>query len=425
MVMANRKIKNYHFRYARSYLSLLLAVGLVVLFCVYAVLFFTPKPPQEGELKITPAPTEETVLSNKVKIQLAGDIVLNSTLLSSSRDAYGVYNFESYFFNIKNFIDGDLTVFNLEGNIDAYGDGSNFAGAPAFNYPSAIASAAKAAGFNTVITANDQAANFSYTGIKNNLNNLVAAGLTPVGTRQEEGTGYLKNYNGIQIGILAYTEGLSQNNSDIPAYAVARIDTADTEGSAKRIKGDIETIRQAGAEIVIVSMHWGTEMVAEPSQNQRRLADELIYSGADIIMGTLSHTLQPVTYKSIVTEAGEEKNVIVAYSLGNLLSHPTVTSGQTSQESAVLNIYVERDSQGEAYISSAECVPIYIYAKALSSGGTTYTYSVLPAAEYSAAEEKPEVFANEDDWKNCKKAYENIKKVIDKSAENGMALGIS
>lgn len=423
--MGDRRIKNYHLRYVRSYLSILLSAAILVFICVYAVILFVPQTPS-NEVRQTPVPTDTPVeVTNRVKIQLAGDIVLNNTLLSSSHDAYGAYDFKDYFSNIKDFIDGDLTVFNLEGNINAYGDGSNFAGAPAFNYPQEIAAAASDAGFNTVITANDQAANFSYAGMKNTLENLTAVGLVPVGTRQEEGTGYLKNYNGIQIGILAYTEGLAQLNSDIPEYAVTRIDTDDVETSAERIRKDIADMKQAGAEIVVLSMHWGKEMVAEPSQNQRRLADELIYSGADIIMGTLSHTLQPITYKSIVTDTGEEKNVIVAYSLGNFLSHPTVTSGQTSQESVILNIYIERDAAGTAYISSAECVPIYIYAKALSSGGTTYSYSVLPAAAYISAESKPEIFASDEDWENCKKAYDNIKKIIDKSAENGMALGIS
>ena len=423
--MGDRRIKNYHLRYARSYLSILLFIAILVFLCVYAVILFVPQAPAD-KVQLTPVPTEVPgEVTNRVKIQLAGDIVLNSTLLSSSHDAYGAYDFKAYFSNIKDYIDGDLAVFNLEGNVDAYGDESNFAGAPAFNYPKEIAEAAADAGFNTVITANDQAANFSYAGIKNTLENLTASGLNPVGTQQEARTGYLKNYNGICIGILAYTEGLAQINSDIPEYAVARIDTADVEGSAQRIRSDIASIKQAGAEMVILSMHWGKEMEAEPSQNQRKLADELIYSGADIIMGTLTHTLQPITYKSIVTDTGEEKNVIVAYSFGNLLSHPTVTSGQTSQESAVLNIYIERDAAGIAYISSAECIPIYIYAKALSSGGTTYSYSVLPAADYISAESKPDIFANDEDWENCKKAYDNVKKIIDKSAENGMALGIS
>ncbi len=422
--MGERKIKNYHLRYARSYLSILLSIAVIVFLCVYAVIIFVPRQPAQ-ELQPSSLPTEEPLITNRVKIQLAGDIVLNNTLLSSSRDAYGAYDFKKYFSYIKDSLDGDLCIFNLEGNVDAYGDGSNFAGAPSFNYPKEIASAAAEAGFNTVITANDQAANFSYAGIKNNLVNLEASGLIPVGTRQEEVTGYIKNYNGITIGILAYTEGLTQKNSDIPEYAIAKISTDDVEGSAKRIQNDIVQIKQAGAEIVIISMHWGTEMVAEPSQNQRKLADALIRSGADIIMGTLSHTLQPISYKSITTDVGEEKNVIVAYSLGNFLSHPTVTSGQTSQESALLNIYIERDSAGVAYISWAECIPIYIYAKALSSGGTTYTYSILPASEYISAEEKPEIFASDEDWQNCKNAYENIKKVIDKSAENGMPLGIS
>ena len=155
-----------------------------------------------------------------------------------------------------------------------------------------------------------------------------------------------------------------------------------------------------------------------------RIVSYAIKNGVDIIYGTLSHVFQPVTYKNVVDDFGESKNVIVAYSMGNFLSQPTVTGGQKTQQSAVLNIYIERDTEGKAYISSAECVPIYTYAKALDSAGSAFAYSILPATEYALAEEKPEIFLNESDWTNCKTAYEDMKSIVETSSANGIPLGL-
>lgn len=416
--------KNYHFRYIKSVLYFLLAIALIVLLIVTAVANFPIKTEEpDNTITVTPSP-EATDNSNRIKIQLAGDIVLNDTLISSNSNAYGEYNFDKCFSSVQSYIDGDLVLFNLEGIIDANKNGTQLAGAPIYNYPKEIADSVYKAGFNVCITANDRASYFSNEGIKNNVENIRNSGLLVSGSSLEGEKNYIvKDFGGIKVAVLAYTDKFV-NHDEIDVARIASIDFYDVEGTMDRIEADVASAKDEGAEIIIVSMHWGEEMASKVTDDQRELADRILKCGVDIIYGTRSHVFQPVTYKNILNDQGESKNVIVAYSMGNFLSQPTVTSGQKTQQSGILNIYVERDKDGNAYISSSECMPIYIYAKALDSAGTNYSYSILPATEYALAQTRPEVFLNDTDWENCKIAYENMKKIVEESSANGIPLGL-
>ncbi len=417
-------LKNYHFRYIKSVLYFLLAISLIVLLIVTVVTNSSSDVNDPDEtLVVTPTPVA-TENPNRIKIQLAGDVVLNDTLISSNSNAYGEYNFDNCFSTIQPYLDGDLVLFNLEGIIDANKNGTQLAGAPIYNYPKEIATAAYKAGFDICVTANDRASYFSNEGIKNNIENLREAGLIVCGSSLEGEKNYVvKDFGGIKVAVLAYTDKFV-NQDEIDTDRIASIDFYDVEGTMDRIESDVASAKNDGAEIVIVSMHWGEEMASKVTDDQRELADRIIKCGVDIVYGTRSHVFQPVTYKNILNDQGESKNVIVAYSMGNFLSQPTVTSGQMTQQSGILNIYVERDKDGKAYISSSECMPIYIYAKALDSAGTNYTYSILSATEYGLAEKRPDVFLNDADWENCKNAYENMKKIVEESSLNGIPLGL-
>ncbi len=415
--------KNYHFRYIKSALYMLISLSLVILLIVIAVtnISFGTKPDNSEISDTTPVPTEAP---NRIKIQLTGDIVLNGTLIKSNSNAYGEYNFDNCFSEIKDSLDGDLVLFNLEGVIDAHKNGTELAGAPIYNYPKEIATAAYKAGFDVCITANDRASYFSDEGIKNNIENLRESGLVVAGTSLEGETNYVvMEINGIKIAVLAYTDKLV-NYDEVNKERIATIDFHDVEGTMDRVEADVRAVKELGAEIIIASMHWGEEMASKVTDDQRELADRMMKSGVDIVYGTLSHVFQPVTFKNIHDNFGESKNVLVAYSMGNFLSQPTVTSGQKTQQSGILNIYVERDKTGKAYLSSAECMPIFIYAKALDSVGTNYSYHILPATEFALAETKPDIFLNDTDWENCKTAYKNMKSIVEESSANGTPLGL-
>lgn len=415
--------KDFYLRYLKSALFTLVALSLVVLLVV-AVIVNLPESDNNENFPSAQQTPQETESTNRVKIQLAGDIVLNDKFLSSNSNAYGQYEFENCFSAIKSKLDGDITIFNLEGLIDVNKDGSELGGAPIYNYPKEIITAARNAGFNMCVTANDRASYFSDAGIKNNIDNIREAGLAAVGTSHRgEKNYYIGEFNGIKIAVLAYTDKLI-NVDELDVERISSLDFHDVEGTMDQIDKDIRSVKEQGAEIIVSSMHWGEEMASTVTDDQRELASRMIKSGVDIVYGTKSHVFQPVTYKNVVDNDGVSKNIIVAYSMGNFLSQPTVTGGQKTQQSAILNVYVERDIDGKAYISSAECVPIYTYAKALDSTGSDFSYAILPAFEYSMAESKPDIFLNENDWLNCKTAYDDMKKIVENSSANGIPLGL-
>ena len=70
------------------------------------------------------------------------------------------------------------------------------------------------------------------------------------------------------------------------------------------------------ADVVVVSIHWGVEYQHEPLARQREVAAGLCDAGADLILGTHPHVLQPVE----MLERGGRRT-LVAYSLGNFVSN--------------------------------------------------------------------------------------------------------
>jgi len=71
------------------------------------------------------------------------------------------------------------------------------------------------------------------------------------------------------------------------------------------------------SDLVVVSIHWGNEYQAGPSQAQEHLAQELIDAGADLVWGHHPHVLQRMEW---MTSVKDGHRGLVMYSLGNLLS---------------------------------------------------------------------------------------------------------
>jgi poly-gamma-glutamate synthesis protein (capsule biosynthesis protein) len=80
------------------------------------------------------------------------------------------------------------------------------------------------------------------------------------------------------------------------------------------VTADVKAAKAAGADLVIVMPHWGTEYTAATSTVQRSEAAEIVASGADLILGSHSHWVGPV--QSISRSGGP---AFVMYSLGDLV----------------------------------------------------------------------------------------------------------
>ncbi len=97
--------------------------------------------------------------------------------------------------------------------------------------------------------------------------------------------------------------------NDIPPDYYAA--TAETPGTAKASRENIISTIRANREkvdILVVMFHWGIEYQYTPEPQQRDLGHLAIDVGADIVIGTHPHVVQPFEYY---------KGKVIAYSLGN------------------------------------------------------------------------------------------------------------
>ena len=112
--------------------------------------------------------------------------------------------------------------------------------------------------------------------------------------------------------------------------------------TAKGIIADAAKARDAGADVVVVSLHWGTQYVTEPTAEQKALAKALLSAPeVDLILGTHVHVVQPCE---------RINGKYVFYGLGNFLSNqsPQVdgTLRAETQEGVVVRVDLARDASG-------------------------------------------------------------------------------
>lgn len=215
-----------------------------------------------------------------------------------------------------------------------------FTGYPIFSVPPELADAAAWAGFDTCSTASNHSLDTGLPGIRRTLDRLDRVGLRHAGTArsaQEAARPTILDTAGVKVAQLSYTFGF--NGIPRPAgqdWVANLIDRNAILAQARRA-------RDQGAEIVILSMHWGTEYQNKPNDDQLQLARELLASpDIDLIVGHHVHVVQP--FEKIGTKW-------VAYGLGNLT---TYGSEERTQQAVVPEFTFTRKAPGRWEVSGVE-----------------------------------------------------------------------
>ena len=307
-------------------------------------------PSSEPEPDESAAPAELTTAT----LAIGGDIVMHSGLNSEAASGGNGYDYEPIFGVLPDLIAGaDYAACSLVTSLP--GSGS-------------IVDAVSAVGFDLVNTATSHLADSWKTGIDHALDVLDAAGLAHVGTYRSEderassGNRVMADVGGISVAFLAYT--CDTNSIPVSGFEYAASICARDYLSGGRdidyelMSSDVAAAREAGAEAVVVFMSWGEELSTTPNDLQREIADSLIASGADVIIGGRCRVPQPMETRTVVLEDGGERTGFVCYSLGNLLS---CQNDEYTDISAILNIELSRnDESGETEVSGVSYRPIYM-----------------------------------------------------------------
>lgn len=295
-----------------------------------------------------------------------GDAMQHQGQLDAAKAAGGGtrYDYSDCFTFIAPAItEADYAVCNLEVPL---GGGSDYSGYPCFSAPDSYVQALKDAGFDMFLTANNHCLDRRDRGARRTITALDSLGVDHIGTylnQQDrlEKVPFIKNINGIKFGFLNYTYG---TNGIEPAdgVEVALIDK-------KRMADEIKLTREAGAEIVVVTIHWGVEYVLLQNHNQENIADFLVDQGVDLIIGGHPHVIQPM---KVVRNEKENKDVLVVYSLGNFISNMKTAD---TRGGALVRARVERDADGKARFVRAD----YDTLLSAKPTGPGTNYMVVPS----------------------------------------------
>ncbi|WP_158602169.1 CapA family protein [Cohnella endophytica] len=357
----------------------------------------TPKEPQEPETR------EATLIA-------IGDIMAHSPQLPGYYDQVTKrYDFSSWFSEVAPiFSQGDWVIGNLETPIA--GKDLKFTGFPRFNAPKELAEAVKGAGVQLVSTANNHAMDRGYPGILRTLDNVKKAGLIPVGTSSSAVNRQrliIEERNGIRMGFLAYSYGT--NGIPVPpekSYAINLIDV-------DVIRDDIARMKQAGADVVTVSLHFGIEYQRLPNADQTTLARELVKSGADIILGSHPHVVQPyaeIDVPATESDDGTDRKGIVIYSLGNFISNQT---GDWKDVGLIFGIHLVKtrldDGTYETHWDKIAAEPTWVQILVKNK---IKTYKVIPLNRALAKKDIPSLTAK--DYANLRIKLSQINKHLAK-----------
>ncbi len=278
---------------------------------------------RSAEAQADVASTTEPPPARSITIAATGDVLPHASVLESAEAnaaPNGEYDFGPMFDEIEPLISSaDLALCHLETPLSADNTGLTQHRVFSFATPHEMATALSQAGYDGCDFASKHTMDRGLQGLTQTEDVLRDAGLGyagPTGDEDRADAPQTYDVDGTQVAHLAYTYTLPNGaspNTEVPAAAPWLGDWLWPRVGAQGIIADAQTARVEGADIVLVSMHWGQEYVTEPTTEQTEIAQALLESDeVDLILGTHVHVPQP---------CAKINGRYVLYGLGNSLSN--------------------------------------------------------------------------------------------------------
>lgn len=274
----------------------------------------------------TPVPTPTPFPEYDITLMAVGDNLMHMGVIYTGKQNDGTWDYSCLFDGITDFLEiADIKIINQETILG--GNERGFSGYPNFNSPTEVGDSIAAAGFNVVLQASNHSADQGVDGLISCANfwdkypDILMTGIHA--DKENAGEIPLLTIDDVTFAILNYTYG--PNMETLPKSLKGHLELlCDYNPDTYRMDFTtlnpqvLEDIKEAEtlADVVIVCPHWGTEYTTKPSSYQENFALQMTEAGADLIIGTHPHVIQPVEW--ITAENGNK--ALCYYSLGNYVS---------------------------------------------------------------------------------------------------------
>jgi len=287
----------------------------------------------------------------------SGDVLPHSSIIDRARfDAGGSgYDFRPMLAGIRSVVSrADLALCHME---TVYGANGDYTGYPTFKSPPEVARALAVTGYDGCSTASNHSLDDGAEGIRRTLDALDRAGVRHAGSARdaaEARTVTVLRAGSAKVAHLAYT--YDTNGFPLPQGQPWAVNLMDEN----KILADARAARKAGADVVIVSLHWGTEWQEAPDEQQKALAHDLTAArtgrrpDVDLILGTHAHV--PQAYEKV-------NGTWVIYGMGDqiageMFNHEGVRDPRGNQSTLGRFTFAPPVRPGERWrVTKAEFVP--------------------------------------------------------------------
>lgn len=367
-----RRIRNAVAIAAAFALVVALAVGLYPLYTSSSDGQATSSPSITRQTDVAPSSSPETpsqtpkptAKPSQLTLVGGGDILLHMPVNEDARTPTG-YDYTGLLSGIHSYISGaDLAICGMETSLAPPGEAPS--GYPLFGAPDGIVASLKANGWDGCSTANNHSADRGFAQVTHTLDVFDEQGLGHAGTARsaEEGaqTQFFMLRSGgrdVRIAHLSYTNV----DNGIPGFADKpwAWNTVMNERATHSIEEIIERSRAArelGADLVVVSFHWGVEYMTSPSADETTAAQQLADSGAiDLVLGSHPHVAQPITK---LDGGPDGQGMWIIYSMGNAISNqnPLLEGGINVLTGVLATATIDVPAVGPAHVSNLEWTAI-------------------------------------------------------------------
>jgi poly-gamma-glutamate synthesis protein (capsule biosynthesis protein) len=302
----------------------------------------------------SPSPPEPAVFT----ILGAGDVLLHNAVTSAATQD-GVIDYSTVLSGLDPWVQGaDLALCHFETPIVPPGE--KVTTYPMFGVPAQIVTDLVEQGWDGCSTASNHSIDRGFAGVEATLTAFDAAGLGHVGTARSQAESdapqlYTLERAGRTLTVAQFSIAYGLNGLVLPADKPWAVDLIDVDRTIARATA----ARAAGADLVVVSLHDGTEYRETPTESQLTATQALADSGVvDLVLGHHAHVPQAITH---LAGGPDGAGMWVAYGLGNMVSNQSAECCTAATSNGLLlTATVTAEPDGPAHVTGVEWTGITV-----------------------------------------------------------------